>query len=170
MISSKTRRKATSALVTALGMAWILAGCSGSAEDVRVRLCKDLVATQLPAGAKLVWTETDVEMRRSEELVVRLGFEAEGGAGATEAMRASCHYRHDAVEDTALTLANPASAYSTSPYRMTLNGESIGNPRLARAIKQAMLKQGRELLDKAQQGLDDAARAIESSLGTGEGR
>ncbi|NEV60849.1 hypothetical protein G3446_02880 [Thiorhodococcus minor] len=151
-------------------MAWILAGCSGTAEDVRIRLCKDLVIAQLPGAARPAWAEADVEMRRSEELVVLLSFDARGAGGKAEPMRATCHYRHDAVDDTALTLANPAAAYSTSPYRMTLNGESIGNPRLARAIKQAMTKQGRELLEKAQKGIDDAARAIEGSFGGGEGR
>ncbi|NEX20522.1 hypothetical protein G3480_09400 [Thiorhodococcus mannitoliphagus] len=162
MASNKTWSKAAKRLAVVLAVTLLALGCSGSGEDVRIGLCKDLVVTLLPSGAAPVWTEARPEMRRSEELIVHLRFDAAGTGGARKAMQAACHYRHDAVDDTALTLANPMAAYSTSPYRMSLNGEVIGNPRLAQAIKQAMMKQGRELLERAQQGLEGAARALQN--------
>jgi len=69
-----------------------------------------------------------------------------------------------------LTQANPESAYSSSPYRMTLDGRPITNPRLAGAIKQAMLKQGREFLDRAEQGFQDAARGLRGQSGADPAR
>ena len=49
--------------------------------------------------------------------------------------------------------AVPLSAYSTSPYEMTLNGRSFTGPELARTVKDAMLKQGREFVDGIEKAL-----------------
>ena len=56
-------------------------------------------------------------------------------------------------EDTAITLANPIEAFTTSPTRMTLNGRTLSGPELARAVQQALGKQGREFLDRARETL-----------------
>lgn len=155
-------------LVLAAGL---MAGCSGSDEDVRIRLCKDLASTLTQSTEAPIWKDTRVEMSRAEQLVVLLSFDAQSPPGGQLApMKAACYYRHDAVDETALTVADPMSAYSTSPYRMTLNGKEVRNPRLAEAIKRAMLKQGRELLDRAQEGIQSAARAARERLEGGTSR
>lgn len=135
----------------------LIAGCSNSGEDVRVTLCKDLVTELLDPPHAMNWTETRNDIRRADSLTVHLRFETADQDGT-----ASCGYRYTAVDDTAATLADPLSAYSTSPERMTLNGQSIHNPRLAKAIGQAMLKQGREVLERARHGFDAAARQIQA--------
>ena len=121
-----------------LTAALITAGCSGSGEDVRVTLCKDMVSTRL---GPVTWQDVRAEAKGREHAAVTLRFAAAGGDGS-----AVCYYKYDAVEDTALTLADPLSAFSTSPNRMILNGKTLSRSELAQAIKQAMLKQGRELL------------------------
>lgn len=143
-------KRASKILTITGGAVLCLAGCSGAGEDVRVTLCKDLVRVLLERPGMVEWTRTDSEMRRLEYLAVHLGFDAAGQGGAQEVMQASCFYRHDALEDTALALSEPMSSYATSPYRMTLNGREVGRSALAEAVKQAMLKQGRELLDRLQ--------------------
>ncbi|WP_295402149.1 hypothetical protein [uncultured Thiocystis sp.] len=99
-------------------------------------------------------------MHRADHLAVNLRFEAQPRDGDGKPMQATCFYRYDAVEDTALILADPLAAYATSPYGMTLNGKAIGNPLLAEGIGRAMLKQGRALLERAQQGIDAATQQI----------
>ncbi|MBK1720886.1 hypothetical protein CKO23_01290 [Thiocystis violacea] len=147
-------------------LGWLVAGCSNPGENVRVRLCKDLARGLLDDPVSLVWRDARIEMRRSEHLIVDLGFEvADPASGRVEPMRAACYYRYDAVDETALTMADPTSAYSTSPYSLTLNDQVITNPRLAQAIKQAMLKQGGELLDSVQRGLQKAAQGVQDHLG-----
>lgn len=124
-------------------------------------LCKDLVVVLLDGSASVAWTQVRSEVRGREGLTVGLHFVPDDGA---EPMAASCHYRHDAVEDTAAILADPMSAYATSPYRVTFVGREIRNPVLAQAIKEAMLRQGRVILDRVRQGIDQAADEVQRRL------
>jgi len=152
-----------SAVIRALLVAGVVAvnGCSDSGEDVRVVLCKDLaLELSRPTSESVEWTRVETQIRRSEELKVNLGFESRAGDGSTQSMRAACFYRYDAVEDTALTLADPLSAYSTSPNRVILNGRLISGRELADAVGRAMLGQGRDLLERAQRGVEGAVRQL----------
>lgn len=132
----------TSALVIAAG----LAGCPNPQEDVRLSLCKDMVTAQL--GAEPTWQGSNVQIRGYEDAVVSLRFTSSDGAG-----RAECAYKHAKGEDTAITLATPIAAYSTSPSRMTLNGRNLTGPELAHAIQQALGRQGQAFLDRAKETL-----------------
>jgi hypothetical protein len=124
-------------------------GCSDNPrEDVRLTLCKDMVTVEL--GSVPSWQGSEVRIRgyQGATVTVRL-------ATAAGDQQASCDYRYDAVDDTALTLANPIEAYSTSPSKMILNGRTIVNPELAQLVKRAMQKQGRELIERAGKVLGD---------------
>jgi hypothetical protein len=124
-----------------------LMGCSGSREDVRVTLCKDMVAVEVGPAQPIAWTESETQTRGYEHAAVKLRFTM----GARDG-NAVCYFKYNAVEDTALTISDPLSAYSTSPYEMTLNGRTLSGSALARAVKDAMAKQGRELVDRVKQG------------------
>ena len=126
----------------ALIFALVTAGCSDSREDVRVTLCKDMVITQLAPAQSVTWKEAKTETRGYEYAAAKLQFSTPSGEG-----QAVCYYNYNTVDETALTISDPLSAYSTSPFKMTLNGETLSRPALAQAIKNAMLKQGREFLD-----------------------
>lgn len=144
----------------------LTASCSDSREDVRVSFCKSLVATQVASPSSLRWTGVETRARGHSGLTVVLGFESDG---ESRSRQATCHYRYNAVEDTALTLSDPLSVYSTSPETMTLDGESLTRPALARAVKQAMISQGKAMIDRAQQGIEDAAAMARDRLGSGNG-
>ncbi|MCG6895525.1 MAG: hypothetical protein LJE60_00220, partial [Thiocapsa sp.] len=62
--------------------------------------------------------------------------------------QAVCHYRYNAVDDTALMLSDPLSAYATSPETMTIDGEPLPRPVLAKAVKAAMIQQGKAFIDR----------------------
>lgn len=130
-----------------LGLTLLAAGCSNMQEDVRLTLCKDMVISRLGTSQPVTWEGNATELRGYEDASIRVEFSAGGRDG-----QAVCYYRYNAVEDTALTLSDPLSAYSTSPSKMTLNGQTLSKSELARAVKDAMLKQGRELVDKAKNG------------------
>lgn len=154
------RPRHTAAILTALfGGILALSGCSSPREDVRVTLCKDLVLVLTDGQQPVTWTQTHANARGVQGLTVDLTF-ATAGSADPRATSARCHYRYDARDDTALTLADPMSAYSTSPYRMTLGDREIRNPELAQAIAAAMRKQGREFVDRAREGLDRAAQEV----------
>ena len=118
-------------------------GCSDNPrEDVRLTLCKDMVTIAL--GSVPSWQGSEVRIRgyQGATVTVRL-------ATADGDQQASCDYEYDGVDDTALTLANPIEAYSTSPSRMVLRGRTIAGPELAQLVKRAMQKQGREFVERA---------------------
>lgn len=133
------------ALAWALLGSMLAAGCSGSREDVRISFCKQLVMTQVDQPGSVRWTRVETDPQGYSGLSVVLGFEA-GGAG--QPRQAVCHYRYNAVDDTALLLSDPLSAYATSPETMTIDGDRLAQPALAKAVKDAMLQQGKALIDR----------------------
>lgn len=125
----------------------LVIGCANPREDVRVKLCKDLVAVQLGTG-QLTWTQVSTRTPGYSDATVNLRWSAAGGDGS-----ATCTYRYNAVEDTAQQLADPLSAYATSPTQVVINGSSLTGQALANAIGRAMQRQGRELIDAANKAI-----------------
>ena len=143
------RRFAIVSVLSLVVASLIATGCSNPREDVRVTLCKDIVLTQVGASASLNGTNT--ETKGYEYAAVRVRFSSQGRDA-----QAVCYYNHDAVEDTALELSDPLAAYSTSPFEVVVDGQRLSKPGLAEAVKQAILKQGRQFADRAKQGIDNA--------------
>lgn len=108
--------------------------------------CRAVVQTQQDAPIR--WLSTGTRPRRQAGLDVTLGFEGTGGA----LQEAVCHYRFDAVDDTAQALADPLSVYGTSPVSVTIDGRTLSAPVLADAIRRAALRQGRDLLERVPRG------------------
>ena len=153
---TRIRFDGTFAVLGALVGLGLLTACSGQGEDVRVTLCKDLVGELAGPPSALMWQESRIEMRRGDHLAVELGFTRAG-----RSLQASCTYPYDAVEENAFTAADPESAYSTSPDGVRIDGRVIRNPVLARAVEQAMLKQGRAFVEQARQGVEAAAQGLQ---------
>lgn len=130
-----------------VSVALLIAGCSNPREDVRVTLCKDIVSIQ--AGSSATVLGTDTQTKGHQHAAVRVRFSAQGRES-----QAICYYDYDAVEDTALHLSDPLSAYATSPFEVVIDGQKLSRPALAEAVKQAMLKQGREFVDRAKKGIE----------------
>lgn len=143
------------------------AGCSGSREDVRVSFCKRLVMTQVETPGSVSWTRVETHPRTHDGLAVVLGFTDQDQSGRARTRQASCHYRYNAVDDTALTLSDPLSAYSTSPETMTIDGKPLARSVLARAVKDAVIHEGKAIIDRVQQGLEDATDTARDRLETG---
>jgi hypothetical protein len=124
-----------------LGAVSLLSSCSAPGEDVRVRLCKDLVAVQLGTD-QLSWTQISTATPGYDDARISLRWSGPNGEGS-----AACAYRYNAVDDTAQQLADPLSAYATSPRELVINGQPVSASALANAIAQAMKRQGRELIE-----------------------
>lgn len=136
----------TFALISATAL---ITGCSNPREDVRVTLCKDIVLTQLGSSAEVSGADTQIKGREQAAVTVRFS------TGDRQA-RATCYYDYDAVDETALQLSDPLSGFSTSPSGAVIDGRKLSRSGLAEAVKQAMLKQGGEFVDRAKKGLESA--------------
>ena len=140
----------------------VLPGCSNNPmEDVHITLCKDIARVQLPSAGSATWNQGDMEIHRPEYAAIHV----HAGSPPT---KISCFYKHDAVEDTALGLSNPLSEYATTPFKVTINGQPLSRQALAESVKQAMLLQGREFVDRAKQGIEHATESVKNSLSGGQ--
>ena len=135
-------------LLAALG-ALLIASCGSPREDVRITLCKGIVAVS--TGGPVTVYSAHAQTKGYQHAAVRVSYSSGGQDGT-----AVCYYDYNAVEDTAQTLADPLSAYATSPSRVTIDGRELSRAQLAEAVKQAMLNQGRELIDRAKGAVQDA--------------
>lgn len=126
-------------------------GCSDPREDVRVTLCKDIVSVRV--GPSIVVDGTETKTKGYEHATVRVRYSDQGREA-----QAVCYYDYKAVDDTADMLADPLSAYATSPSEVSIDGHKLTRTALAEAIKQAMLKQGTELIYRAKQGIENAVQ------------
>jgi hypothetical protein len=136
--------------VTVLAACLLAVACTGAGEDVRVTLCKDIVAVH--SGGKTTFERTEVKTPGYQDAQVILAYSTDSARG-----RATCFYEYNAVEDTADLISDPLRAYSASPSRVVINGDPLSPTDLARVIGESMLQQGRELLDAA---TDAAQQAI----------
>ncbi|MBK1646413.1 hypothetical protein CKO25_17525 [Thiocapsa imhoffii] len=154
------------ALVGAMVLsAWLLVGCSGSAEDMRVRFCKQLVLAQVQTPGEVRWISVATDPRGYAGLFVTLKFEDGGGAGWMPRQRqAICEYRYQVSDDTALQLSDPLSAYATAPESMSMDGTPLSRAVLSKAIQDSMILQGKALIDRAKQGINEAAETARARL------
>jgi hypothetical protein len=142
------------AVIRDLGLmaaALITPGCSDTGEDVRVTLCKDIVSVRF--GTSVAINGADTQIKGYEHAAIKVFFSHQGREG-----KAVCYYDHKAVDETADLIGNPLNAYATSPYEVTIDGQRLSKPDLAEAIKQAMLKQGKAVLERAKKGIEDAVQ------------
>lgn len=149
-------------LAGALG---VLAGCSGPTEDVRVTLCKNLTAALQPAAQSIDWKGNENSFRRPEYAITALTFEVVDGEGRRSGGQAACHYAYEALEDTAVTLADPLSAYATLPYRMSLNGRTLSDSELLQLVNAEQRRQGRQVIETLQKGARDVADKVRAGIG-----
>lgn len=149
--------------------AFLVASCSGAREDVRVSFCKKLVLTQVDSPGTVRWTKVATDPQRQSGLSVVLDFEAQDIGGGTRTRQAACQYRYNAVDDTALTLSDPLSAFATSPESMSIDGKPLSRATLATAVKNAVIMQGKAVIDRAQKGLEDAATLARDRLESAAG-
>ena len=137
----------------------LLVACSGSTEDVRITLCKDLVPeidNQLNSPG---WDKEDVKFNGYEDMEVALVFSQSGSKG-----KISCFYPYNSYDDNAITLSDPASAHDTYPSSVVFNDQKVDSRELANMINRVLLKQGKQAIDKGKQAIEEGTEAIKTSL------
>jgi len=151
--------------VVALSLALVfITGCSGSREDVRVALCKNLTTALVAPGGSVEWTGGENSFNRPSYAVTALSFEVTEG-GQTRSQHSACHYAYEALEDTAQTLADPLSAYATLPFKMSLGDRVLSDAELLKLVNAEQMRQGRQVVESLEQGARDMADKVRSGIG-----
>lgn len=129
-----------------LVLSTLLVACSGSTEDVRVTLCKDLVSEITAETVEASWDQEQMKFNGYEDMEVAISFTQSGTSG-----KISCFYPYDAVEENAMTQSDPASAHATYPSLVKFNNKAINSSELAKMINRVLLKQGKQAVKKGQE-------------------
>lgn len=156
-ITAQSAVASVTILLTAINLT---SGCSCSREDVRVTLCKDLTSALVDSPQALVWKGHESTFRRPEYVAVKVLYEIPDKTTA----EAVCFYAYNTPEEDAMTQSRPLSAYSTLPYKMELNGESVSQSVLSDGIKSQQRKLGRKILDSLQQWVEDTTKQFSNGL------
>ncbi|MCG6967651.1 MAG: hypothetical protein LJE59_14200 [Chromatiaceae bacterium] len=141
------------------------AGCSGSREDPRITLCKNLTTALQPGAQSVEWTGNENSFRRPEYAVIALTFDVVDANGKRSAMRSACHYEYEALDDTALNLANPFLAYATLPFKMTLNDKALSDADLVKLVNAEQRRLGNKAVDTLKKGASDMADKVRAGIG-----
>jgi len=123
-----------------------IAGCSGSTEDVRLTLCKDLVPELTGGSGNPEFIAEDVVVKGYEDLQVRLSFNTGDQEG-----KMVCFYPYNTHEENVIDHVNPAAAFDTYPNKVMLNGETLDHSMVAKKINQVLIKQGKQAIEKVKQ-------------------
>ena len=149
-------------VVGATAVVVLLVGCSGSTEDVRVTLCKNLT-TLLQGSDSIEWGETEFTFRRPEYATTTLHYTVTA-AGKAGAQTSACHFAYEALDDTAVNLANPIDAYETLPFAMSDNGRVLSDAELLQTVNAEQKRLGREAVGRLEQSAKDLAAKIRAGV------
>ena len=141
-----------------VGALLLTLGCSGSTEDVRITFCKDL-AVGLTGSENIEWTGGENRFNRPAYAITALTFGVDGSNGDI-----ACHYEHEALDDTAVNLANPLDAYQTLPFAVSFNGRLLSNEELVAAVRAEQKRRGVALMRGLEQGARDLAEQVRAGL------
>lgn len=142
----------------------LLAGCSGSTEDVRVTFCKNISAALVPGAESVEWTGNENTFVRPEYAKAALTFDVVDADGKTTTMRTACYYQYDALEDTAQTLADPFSAHATLPFAMSVDGNMLSDAELVRLRNAEQIRQGKAVISALENSARDLAEKVRAGL------
>ncbi|MGD8556528.1 MAG: hypothetical protein PVF23_09215 [Chromatiales bacterium] len=142
-----TFRKSVVAILALPLTVLLLAGCSGKTDDVRLVLCKE-VTDRLLAGMRPVeWTANSQRINRPAFAVIELEFST-GSLHEGKSMTSECYFAYEAVEENVITHVDELSAYSTLPYRMTINGKDVPKQILQKAVSDEQIEGLAEFMEK----------------------
>jgi hypothetical protein len=141
------------------------AGCSGPAEDPRITLCKRLTESAQGGAQAIEWQGSEYSFYRPEYAVVSLRLEVVDADGRQRALQSACHYAYEALDDTAVTLANPIEAYGTLPFAMATDGRFLSDAELIERVNTEQRRQGEAVLAGLEQGARDLAAKLRAAAG-----
>lgn len=131
----------------------MLGACSGSGEDPRITLCRNIAAGQTGTAADQ-WQAAGNRFVRPEYAVVSVS-----GPGQAE-----CHYAYSAVEEGAMEHATPLLAYATLPFKVTVDGRELTGQALTRVVTGQQIAGVKATAGKVQQAADKAVQEAQKVI------
>ena len=128
-----------SALAILLGST-LLAGCSGSTEDVRITFCKNLASTQLSLSENADWQPVKPVVKHQEDAQVTVR--------AKNAGRVTCWFEYEDAAEEAAADPDSLDPFSTLPYQISVNGKLLSARAALDAVNAEQIRMGRAAVEK----------------------
>jgi hypothetical protein len=142
-----TFRKSVVAILALPLTVLLLAGCSGKTDDVRLVLCMEVTDRLLAGMRPIERTASSQRINRPAFAVIELEFST-GSLHEGKSMTSECYFAYEAVEENVITHVDELSAYSTLPYRMTINGKDVPKQILQKAVSDEQIEGLAEFMEK----------------------
>jgi hypothetical protein len=134
---------------------------------VRITFCKNLTAELLAPEYPIAWRDNEQRLAGHEPAAITVNLEIPDQNGQSRAMQATCLFPYEALDENAMTLSNPLSAYATMPDQMTLNGQPIAEIKLREANLVVQLARGKREVKQTKQDHDAGADGLQSTIEDG---
>ena len=128
-------------------------------EDVRLVLCRDITMALLNSAEDFVLHEQNTIMNGYEDLEIKLVYSTLQTDGITLDQQSSCFYAYVEDDIGMETFNTPTSAYATYPGKVIFNKQELMPNQLAPMIEQIMLKQGREVINKIKDNINQQVKS-----------
>jgi hypothetical protein len=146
MMNSSYRRSLVACLALPISL-FFFSGCSGKTDDVRLVLCKEVTDRLLADMRPIEWTANSQRINRPAFAVIELEFTT-GRQQEGRPMTSECYFAYNTVEENVITHVDELSAYSTLPYRMTIDGKEVPKQILQKAVSDEQIEGLAEFMEK----------------------
>lgn len=134
-------------LSTLAAMLFSLSGCTKT-DDVRLVLCKEVTERLLDSMRPIEWQGNSHRIVRPEYAVIHLDFFINKADWEGRTVTSECYFEYDTIEENVITHVDELSAYSTLPYRMTIQGKEVPKLIMQQAVSQEQIEGLNAFMDK----------------------
>lgn len=138
---------------------FILAACSGPPEDVRIGFCKDLGGHLMHASNDLEWQSMDTRSGQYTDLTMTLAYADSGRSG-----NVVCVFERDQEQESSLADLQPLAGFASLPHQVSIDGNAIAKPRLAKALHEVMIRRGEDFIANVKATSNKAVSKLSETL------
>lgn len=131
----------------ATAMLLFLSGCTKT-DDVRLVLCKEVTDRLLASMRPIEWQGNSHRIARPEYAVIHLDFFVNKADWEGKTVTSECFFEYDTVEENVITHVDELSAYSTLPYKVTIQDKEVPKLIMKQAVSAEQIEGLNEFMDK----------------------
>ena len=143
-------------LIAIITIILVTTGCTAKkTEDVRFKLCKEVTARLLDSMKPVTFKSQQSEIRNIGDAAIRLSFTINRKGYENKLVTSACFFDYEINEQTVIDHVDPLSAYSTLPYKMTIQGQEVPQEILSQAVTAEQIEPVFEYLERVRQAMDN---------------
>lgn len=138
-----------------------LGGCSAQkSEDVRFKLCKEVTTRLMDSMKPVTFKSQSSEIRSAGDAAIRLNFTINRKGHENKLVNSACYFEYQIVEQTVIDHVDPLAAYSTLPYKMTIQGKEVPQDILNQAVSAEQIEPFVEFAEQVRREIEKLPERI----------